>query len=183
MDDQVSIPEFPASVGAVATFSSYLRDNSDLRNGHNPLAGQGETENLRVEESGDGEAAEPEYLSDCSPRDKPWDGHRADADQIAKMYATHPDFQNLGGRVALCSLWLGFAWAPGRCDRRLNCPGSPNHHDERRPVHALQVLARGLSMARPTRPSRGPPVRKAREYSRLCTAARCCRTYIKRLGT
>lgn len=30
------------------------------------------------------------------------------------MYAAHPDFQRLGARVAMCSLWLGFAWAPDR---------------------------------------------------------------------
>src|SRR5580700_7673299 len=77
-------------------------DGSCAWAGSNPAAGKA--------------AAEPEYLSEWSPRDKPWDGHRADADQIAKMYGAHPEFQNLGGRVSLCSLWLGFAWAPERLD-------------------------------------------------------------------
>ena len=101
---------------AEPTLSSYLRDNSDLRNEANPVSGQSDAEILRVEDSGGAAAAEPEFLSECSPRDKPWDGHRADADLIAEMYASHPDFQRLSGRVALCSLWLGFAWAPDRQD-------------------------------------------------------------------
>jgi len=98
------------------TLSSYLRDNSDLKNGVNALAGQSITEISGVEESHAERAEEPEYLSECSPRDKPWDRHRADADRITEMYATHPDFQNLAGRMAMCSLWLGFAWAPDRQD-------------------------------------------------------------------
>src|SRR5882724_11685964 len=32
------------------------------------------------------------------------------------MYTAHPEFQSLGERVSLCSLWLGFAWAPDRQD-------------------------------------------------------------------
>ena len=94
--------------GSVPSFTRYLRGNSDLKNGVNLLADQCSAEILRVEGSV-GDAAEPEYLSECSPRDKPWDGHRADADQIARMYRAHSEFQSLGGRVSLCSLWLGFA--------------------------------------------------------------------------
>src|SRR5207247_6644484 len=90
------------------------RDNSDMKIGVNPLANQHSAGIFRVEESVGDTIAEPEYLSEWSPRDKPWDGHRADADQIAKMYGAHPEFQGLGGRVSLCSLWLGFAWAPER---------------------------------------------------------------------
>src|SRR5712691_11208947 len=100
--------------GANSSFTRYLRDNSDRKNGVNPLANQSGTEIFRVEESAGDAIAEPEYLSEWSPRDKPWDGHRADADQIAKMYAAHPEFQGLGERVSLCSLWLVFAWAPER---------------------------------------------------------------------
>jgi hypothetical protein len=87
-----------------------------LKNEVNPVTGQRDTEIFRVEESGGVAAAEPEFLSECSPRDKPWDGHRADADQVGKIYSTHPDFQSLGGRVLMCSLWLGFAFAPDRQD-------------------------------------------------------------------
>jgi plasmid rolling circle replication initiator protein Rep len=106
-----------SSSGAAPSFTRYLRDNSDLKNGVNPLANQCNVETFRVEASPGEATAQPEYpefLSECSPRDKPWDGHRADADQIAKMYGAHPEFQSLGGRVSLCSLWLGFAWAPER---------------------------------------------------------------------
>ena len=115
-----SLPTLPGATAPLQqpdpTLSSYLRDNSDLKNGVNPVTGQRVAEVFRVEESGGVTVAEPEFLSECSPRDKPWDRHRADADQIAEMYARHPDFQKLGGRVALCSLWLGFAWARDRRD-------------------------------------------------------------------
>jgi plasmid rolling circle replication initiator protein Rep len=100
--------------GAEPTLSSYIRDNSDLRNGPNSFVEQKITGIPRVEETALNEL--PEFLSECSPRDKPWDGHRADADQISAMYATDSEFQNLAGRVAVCSLLLGFAWAPDRLD-------------------------------------------------------------------
>src|SRR5260370_11291951 len=100
--------------GADSSFTRYLslRDNSDLKNGVNPFASQFETENFRVEAPSGYTATEPEFLSDWSPRDKPWDKHRAYADQIAEMYGTCPEFQNLARRVSECSLSLGFAWAP-----------------------------------------------------------------------
>jgi plasmid rolling circle replication initiator protein Rep len=86
-----------------------------LRNGVNHLLTQCNGDISKVEESVVHPAAEPEFLSEWSPRDKPWDTHRAAADQIANMYGV-PEFQSLGARVALCSLWLGFAWAPERQD-------------------------------------------------------------------
>lgn len=103
---------------ATPTLSSYLRDKSDRRNGANPVSGQQETGNFEINDSCSETAVEPEFLSDASPRDKPWDGHRGDADEIADMYSRHPEFQKLGVRVRLCSLWLGFAWAPDRLDSR-----------------------------------------------------------------
>jgi plasmid rolling circle replication initiator protein Rep len=101
---------------AEPTLSSFLRDNSDLTNEVNPVSGERVSGILRVEESGGATGGEPEFLSECSPRDKPWDGHRADADQIAEMYTTHPDFLRLAERVGLCSLKLGFAWVRDRQD-------------------------------------------------------------------
>jgi plasmid rolling circle replication initiator protein Rep len=89
----------------------YLRDNSDLENVTKSQLDQHVSRNPRVEESEVGSAAEPEYLAESSPRDVPWDSHRADADEVARIYASHPEFNNLSGRVSQCSLLLGFAWA------------------------------------------------------------------------
>src|ERR1039458_9554040 len=62
--------------------------------------------------------AEPEYLSECSPKDRPWDQHRGQADDIAAIYASAGGvwFSRLGQRVGLCSLVLGFGWSPERAD-------------------------------------------------------------------
>lgn len=63
--------------------------------------------------------AEPEYLSECSPKDRPWDEHRSQADDIAAIYANaHGSvwFSRLGERVGLCSWFLGFAWSPEKAD-------------------------------------------------------------------
>src|SRR5262249_36191391 len=98
------------------TLTRYQRDKSDLGNEANTLSDQRKSAFLRVEGSGATAAPEPEYLSECSPRDKPWDGHRAEADQIATIYESHSEFQHLGERVSLCSLRLGFAWSPDRQD-------------------------------------------------------------------
>ena len=59
--------------------------------------------------------AEPEYLSECSPKDRPWDQHRSQADQVATIYLNAQDsrwFSRLGERVGMCSQVLGFAWSP-----------------------------------------------------------------------
>lgn len=58
---------------------------------------------------------EPEYLSECSPKDRPWDIHRAEADQVATIYLSADDsrwFRRLGERVRECSQVLQFAWVP-----------------------------------------------------------------------
>lgn len=60
-------------------------------------------------------SGEPEYLSECSPKDRPWDVHRAQADQIADIYLNAEDsrwFRRLGERVHMCSEVLEFAWMP-----------------------------------------------------------------------
>src|ERR1017187_5863889 len=62
--------------------------------------------------------AEPEYLSECSPKDRPWDQHRGQADDVAEIFAGAGVvwFSRLGQRVELCSLVLGFGWSPERAD-------------------------------------------------------------------
>lgn len=86
------------------TLSSYLRDNSDPEIGPIPFTVQRDATISGVEGLGGEAAAIPEFLSECSPRDKPWDHHREHADRVAEIYATHPDFQVYAGRVSLCSL-------------------------------------------------------------------------------
>ncbi|MGD0778757.1 MAG: protein rep [Candidatus Solibacter sp.] len=63
-------------------------------------------------------SAELEYLSECSPKDRPWDQHRGQADDVAAIFAGAGGvwFSRLGQRVALCSLVLGFGWSPDRAD-------------------------------------------------------------------
>ena len=53
--------------GAEPTLSSYIRDNSDLRNGPNSFVEQKNTGIPRVEETAVNEL--PESLSECSPRE------------------------------------------------------------------------------------------------------------------
>jgi len=49
------------------------------------------------------------YLSDCSPKDQPWDTHKATADRVAVIYAQDAEFRRLGARVLDCSGFLAFA--------------------------------------------------------------------------
>jgi len=62
--------------------------------------------------------AAPQYLSECSPKDRPWDQHRSQADDVAAIFAGAGGvwFSRLGQRVELCSLVLGFCWSPDRTD-------------------------------------------------------------------
>lgn len=99
-----------------ASFSSYKRDNSDAEIEANRLEIQPESDIFEVDDFFGAPAAEPEFLCDWSPRDKPWDQHRAEADQIAAIYRRHPEFASIAGRIELCSLMLGFGWAPNRED-------------------------------------------------------------------
>lgn len=54
---------------------------------------------------------EQPYLSDLSERDKPWDGHRANAVTVESHYAesVEPEFQRYAQRVHDCSKSLEFA--------------------------------------------------------------------------
>lgn len=50
------------------------------------------------------------YLSDYSPKDKPWDAHRANADIIAELYVQGgEEFERYAKRVHDCSGFLEFA--------------------------------------------------------------------------
>ena len=49
-------------------------------------------------------------LSIYSPKDKPWDNHKAVADRVALLYAQDVEFRRLGARVLACSGLLLFAW-------------------------------------------------------------------------
>jgi plasmid rolling circle replication initiator protein Rep len=56
---------------------------------------------------------EGEYLSDVSPRHKPWDQHRAEADDVQQAYAGGTSrHQRYGERVENCSQVLEFARSP-----------------------------------------------------------------------
>jgi len=48
------------------------------------------------------------YLSDISPADKPWDIHRAQSDELAKLYKT-VGYSRYSERVSECSQWLTYA--------------------------------------------------------------------------
>lgn len=48
------------------------------------------------------------YLSVASPKDKPWDVHRQNADQVQDLYAS-TDFERYSQRIQECSQWLKFA--------------------------------------------------------------------------
>lgn len=47
-------------------------------------------------------------LTDCSPQDKPWDIHRAQADMVQKIYSSVNEFERLSNRICHCSGVLRF---------------------------------------------------------------------------
>lgn len=49
-------------------------------------------------------------LSDYSPKDKPWNNHRANTDHIAGMYEGVPEFERIQSNMYDCSGWLAFNW-------------------------------------------------------------------------
>jgi plasmid rolling circle replication initiator protein Rep len=56
---------------------------------------------------------EGEYLSDASPRHKPWDQHRSEADEVQQAYAGgNSRHQRYADRVEHCSQVLEFARSP-----------------------------------------------------------------------
>lgn len=50
-------------------------------------------------------------LADLSPRDKPWDKHRGNADKVAALYAGS-EFQKYSDRVTFCAEFLKFGLVP-----------------------------------------------------------------------
>lgn len=52
--------------------------------------------------------------ADClnffSPKDAPWDRHKAQSDRISKIYADETEFQRFAQRIFQCAGELGFAW-------------------------------------------------------------------------
>ena len=61
---------------------------------------------------------EPEFLSDCSPRDKPWDVHKAQAVQVSQIFnsASGDRLRRWAARVGKCAEWLVYAWGQSRND-------------------------------------------------------------------
>lgn len=62
--------------------------------------------------------SEPEYLSEWSPRDKPWDAHKNEADQVARIFNSDldPRFQRYSQRVRECAELLLYAWGQSAND-------------------------------------------------------------------
>jgi plasmid rolling circle replication initiator protein Rep len=63
-----------------------------------------------------GAVAEPEYLTDYSERDRPWDIHRGQADEVAAIFGAEESLVRLSERMRECSEVLGFGWMPERED-------------------------------------------------------------------
>lgn len=62
---------------------------------------------------GEKQVKSDEYLSDVSPRHKPWDQHRAEADEVSEVYSTGTrQHQCYAERVEHCSQVLEFARDP-----------------------------------------------------------------------
>lgn len=54
-------------------------------------------------------AAVDEFLSDLSPKDKPWDRHKYESTLIRRMYEKEQEFQRYAARIGVCSGYLDFA--------------------------------------------------------------------------
>ena len=64
------------------------------------------------------QCADSPALRDLSPKDKPWDKHRGNADSVQSHYAHSQDFQDYARRVAECSQLLSFGIVPGEAAKR-----------------------------------------------------------------
>jgi plasmid rolling circle replication initiator protein Rep len=60
------------------------------------------------------EVPSDEYLSDVSPRHKPWDQHRSEADDVTQIFASSPttQHQRYAERVDNCAQYIGFVHDP-----------------------------------------------------------------------
>ena len=65
-------------------------------------------------------------LSELSPRDKPWDKHRAVAEVVEMFYASS-DFSKLGERISGCSKFLDFKLVPNNETGELGLKLSSTH--------------------------------------------------------
>ena len=59
----------------------------------------------------DAKTAQTQRLVDYSPKDRPWDTHRAMTDVIAGIYAQSEEFETYAARMDKCSGVLRFGWA------------------------------------------------------------------------
>lgn len=84
------------------------------------MSAQGPPADLPSLSTGQEEVKESEYLSDVSPKHKPWDQHRAEADEVREVYASGPAerHQRYAERVAVCAQVLEFARDPPQHDPR-----------------------------------------------------------------
>ena len=55
-------------------------------------------------------------LSNYSPRDRPWDVHRAQADDVGLIYASAVEFERYAVRMAQCAEVLRFVWVDPSSD-------------------------------------------------------------------
>jgi plasmid rolling circle replication initiator protein Rep len=55
------------------------------------------------------ETSAPQFLTDFSPSDKPWDVHRAQAQAVEGVYKD-TIYDGLAGRIRCCSGYLAFSW-------------------------------------------------------------------------
>ncbi|MCG9116997.1 protein rep [Laribacter hongkongensis] len=55
---------------------------------------------------------ERDGLTDFSPKDAPWDTHRAQAQDVGGIYAASDEFERYAARIGLCSGVLRFGWIP-----------------------------------------------------------------------
>lgn len=53
--------------------------------------------------------AESKFLTDYSPKDKPWDTHRSQSDAVQTIYQQAHEFESYGARISKCSGLLMFA--------------------------------------------------------------------------
>jgi hypothetical protein len=67
---------------------------------------------------GEEQVKEAEYLSVLSPKDKPWNRHRGEADGVREVYGGNPISRHhrYGIRVEQCSQVIGFARDPPKPD-------------------------------------------------------------------
>src|SRR5437879_5754606 len=75
--------------------------------------------------AGQEQVNQDEYLSDASPRHKPWDVHRGEADEVQQAYAGGTNrHQRYAVRVEQCSQVLEFARDPPKQASQQNPTGS-----------------------------------------------------------